>query len=194
MSLPFGNKPKTATAPAKSVGRVGTAGGAASKGATSTIGGHAILIKKYKQDDNKPLLDKYVPTTTLLEPNNNIPSWEAGDEEKKEVSSTLRKLRIKYDNINKLVREKENELEELKKKLEQKGEEEYKVEDALFRKTNYIVSAEDELSMIRDEHDFELMFQRSYYHMIDRIKKDIIALNISAYDLRDSNKQKEIIM
>jgi hypothetical protein len=59
-------------------------------------------------------LDKYVPTTTLLEPNNNIPSWEAGDEEKKEVSSTLRKLRIKYDNINKLVRQRENELEELK--------------------------------------------------------------------------------
>ena len=57
---------------------------------------------------------QYVPTATLLEPNNNIPSWEAGDEEKKEVSSTLRKLRIKYDNINKLVREKENELEELK--------------------------------------------------------------------------------
>lgn len=48
--------------------------------------------------------------------------------------------------------------------------------------------------MIKDEHDFELMFQRTYYHMIDRIKKDIIALNISAYDLRDSNKQKEIIM
>ena len=48
--------------------------------------------------------------------------------------------------------------------------------------------------MIKDEHDFELMFQRSYYHMIDRIKKDIIALNISSYDLRDSNKQKEIIM
>lgn len=48
--------------------------------------------------------------------------------------------------------------------------------------------------MIKDEHDFELMFQRSYYHMIDRIKKDIIALNIQAYDLKDSNKQKEIIM
>ena len=39
---------------------------------------------------------------------------EAGDEEKKEVSNTLRKLRIKYDNINKLVREKERELEEKK--------------------------------------------------------------------------------
>ena len=47
-----------------------------------------------------------------------------------------------------------------------KGDEEYKVEDALFRLTNYIVTAEDELSMIRDEHDFEQMFQRSYIHMV----------------------------
>ena len=65
------------------------------------------------RDDAKPQV-QYVPTATLLEPNNFIPSWEAGDEEKKEVSQTLRKLRIKYDNINKLVREKEGELEELK--------------------------------------------------------------------------------
>ena len=35
----------------------------------------------------------YVETSTLLEPNNFIPSWEAGDEEKKEVSSVLRGLR-----------------------------------------------------------------------------------------------------
>ena len=69
------------------------------------------------RDDHKPMV-QYVPTATLLEPNNFIPSWEAGDEEKKEVSHTLRKLRIKYDNINKMVREKERELDELKKKLE----------------------------------------------------------------------------
>ena len=70
-------------------------------------------MKKFR-DDQKPQLEPYVPTATLLEPNNFIPSWEAGDEEKKEVSSTLRKLRVKYDNINKLVREKERELDELK--------------------------------------------------------------------------------
>jgi len=85
--------------------------------------GHALLMKKFKypyyplitiyRDDKKPMVE-YVPTATLLEPNNFIPSWEAGDEEKKEVSNTLRKLRIKYDNINKLAREKERELEELK--------------------------------------------------------------------------------
>ena len=39
---------------------------------------------------------------------------ECGDEEKKEVSVTLRKLRTKFDNINKLVKEKERELKELK--------------------------------------------------------------------------------
>lgn len=65
------------------------------------------------RDDSKPKV-QYVATATLLEPNNFIPSWEAGDEEKKEVSQTLRKLRIKYDNINKLVRQKERELNELK--------------------------------------------------------------------------------
>ena len=128
-----------------------------------------------------------------MEPNNFIPSWEAGDEEIKEVSNTLRKLRIKYDNINKVAREKERELEEIKKRLEQKGDEEYKVEDQLFRKTNVIVTAEDELSMIKDEHDFELMFQRSYYHMIDRIKKDIISINIVSREVRESHKQKEVV-
>jgi hypothetical protein len=144
------------------------------------------------RDDKKPMV-QYVPTATLLEPNNFIPSWEAGDEEKKEVSNTLRKLRIKYDNINKVAREKERELEEIKKRLEQKGDEEYKVEDQLFRKTNVIMSAEDELSMIKDEHDFELMFQRTYYHMIDRIKKDIISINIVAREVHESHKQKEIV-
>jgi chromosome segregation ATPase len=30
---------------------------------------------------------------TLLEPNNVIPSWETGGEERKEVSTTMRRLR-----------------------------------------------------------------------------------------------------
>ena len=45
----------------------------------------------------------YVETSTLLEPNNFIPSWEAGDEEKKEVSSALRNLREQYDNTHREV-------------------------------------------------------------------------------------------
>jgi len=61
---------------------------------------------------------------TLLEPNNFIPSWEAGGEEKKEVSNALRHLRAKYDYYHKLVVEKESALEQLKKEVK-KAQEEY---------------------------------------------------------------------
>jgi hypothetical protein len=43
---------------------------------------------------------------TLLEPNNFIPQWEAGGEEQKEVSQTLKNLRKKYDLIHKTVQSK----------------------------------------------------------------------------------------
>ena len=46
-----------------------------------------------------------------MEPNNVIPSWEFGDEENKEVSATLRRIRQKYDDIHKTVLAKERELE-----------------------------------------------------------------------------------
>lgn len=64
----------------------------------------------------------YVEQTTLLEPNNFVPTWEMGGEEKKEISETLRKLRQKFDNIHKIVRGKEQELELARKKLEGMGE------------------------------------------------------------------------
>ena len=56
------------------------------------------------------------------------------------------------------------------------------------------MSTEDELTMIKEEQEFELMFQRTYVHMIERMKKDLIAIKIKATDLNDSCKQKELIM
>ena len=55
-----------------------------------------IMMVKY----NLSVDPAYAEQNTLLEPNNFIPSWEAGDEEKKEVSSALRTLRLKYDKIH----------------------------------------------------------------------------------------------
>lgn len=55
-------------------------------------------------------------------------------------------------------------------------------------------STDDELSMIKEEHDFELMHQRTYAHMIERMKRDLIAIKIQANELHDSQKQKEGIM
>ena len=69
----------------------------------------------FRDDDN--IGNTFIPSNTLLEPNNVIPSWEFGDEEKKEVSGTLRKVREKYDNIHKLVLAKDRELDMLKVSL-----------------------------------------------------------------------------
>jgi hypothetical protein len=70
----------------------------------------AIMLQKYGLNVGAA----YVEQSTLLEPNNFIPSWEAGDEEKKEVSNLLRKLRENYDQIFKDVKEKQRVLEQLK--------------------------------------------------------------------------------
>ena len=70
----------------------------------------AIMLNKYGLNVGAAYDEQF----TLLEPNNFIPSWEAGDEEKKEVSTALRTLREKYDYYHRLVMEKERALEQLK--------------------------------------------------------------------------------
>lgn len=81
-------------------------------------------MKKYGLDEGKLYQEQH----TLLEPNNFIPSWEAGDEEKKEVSVTLKNLREKYDIVHREVSAKEHDLELIKKEVEKLGEEERRVE------------------------------------------------------------------
>ena len=77
------------------------------------------MMRKYGLDEGA----SYTEMNTLLEPNNFIPSWEAGDEEKKEVSVALRKLREKYDQIHKQVSEKKNANETLEKDIKKAQEE-----------------------------------------------------------------------
>ena len=76
------------------------------------------MFTKNNRDDDWTQAYKFVPQNTLLEPNNVIPSWEFGDEENKEVSGTLRRIRMKYDNMHKAVLAKQRELEQKKKELE----------------------------------------------------------------------------
>lgn len=87
-------------------------------------------MKKFKHENSVPQQKKkeyevtHMARNTLLEPNNFIPQWEAGGEEKKEVSQTLRALRQKFDKIHETVQAKQKELEQLKKNLEKTTEEE----------------------------------------------------------------------
>ena len=87
-------------------------------------------MKKFKHDGSIPENKKkeketlYMLRNTLIEPNNFIPQWEAGGEEKKEVSATLKNLRLHFDRIHKTVQSKQSELDDLKRQLEKAGEEE----------------------------------------------------------------------
>ena len=72
-----------------------------------------VMMRKYGLDEGRV----YVETSTLLEPNNFIPSWEAGDEEKKEVSVALRQLRKRFDGWHKKAEERKKDLDLIQKQV-----------------------------------------------------------------------------
>ena len=134
-----------------------------------------------------------MPSNTLLEPNNVIPSWEFGDEETKEVSATLRRIRQKYDNIHKTVLAKERELEQKKRELEQSKIDEAAIEDRVSRKTNGLDNTLDKLQSIKNEHDEAKMVKRQREHMIHRMNSDLIAIQIRFNETQDSYKNKQAV-
>lgn len=89
-----------------------------------------------------------------------IPSWECGGEEIKEVSVTMRKLRQQYDLVRRQVEAKEQELEKVKRRLETQQNEEFYIEDDVYRKDNGIQESKTEMEEIKEASDFEQMKQR----------------------------------
>ena len=71
----------------------------------------------------------FVPTATLLDPDNVVPSWESGAVETREISMRMKEQRQEYDKVHRTVVAKERELEMLKKQLERKKDEEFQIED-----------------------------------------------------------------
>ena len=54
------------------------------------------------------------------------------------------------------------------------------IEDTNMKKTNGLKNTGEGLENIKETHDFEIMLQRTYKHMIDRMHKDLIATQIKA--------------
>jgi len=50
------------------------------------------------------------------------------------------------------------------------------------------------LLQVTEKHDFEKMYQEQYIHMLDRMKKDLIALQLISNDLVESLRSKRQIM
>jgi len=97
---------------------------------------------------------EYVETHTLLEPNNFIPSWEAGDEEKKEVSNALLQLRKDFNQIHKLYAEKNNALTQLKADIKKAQEEERIVSRVFGGASADTENSSDHLRHLTTTHDF----------------------------------------
>ncbi len=51
-----------------------------------------------------------------------------------------------------------------------------------------------ELTYVKETHDFELLFQSQYQHMLDRMKKDLISLQLVSNDYMESLRSKKTIM
>ena len=62
-----------------------------------------------------------------------------------------------------------------------------------MKKTNGLKATGDGLENINETHEFELMLQRSYKHMISRMHQDLISTQIKAQDLHESYKSKQAI-
>ena len=138
-------------------------------------------MKKFKNEASIPVSKKkeyevtHMPMNTLLEPNNSIPTWEAGGMEKIEVSGTLKTLRQKYDKVHKTVNEKQQELEDLKRTLGKTTEDEIYLTEHNSNRLDSADGSKNELLNLVEEHDFEKLTTNSYTHMLERMKADLIS-------------------
>ena len=87
-----------------------------------------------------------------------VSQQEAGDEEKKEVSLALKKLRKKYDDIHKMTVQKEIDLDLIKKGVQKISEEEKQVERDTGGAEVETNLAKKELETVKETHDFEKMY------------------------------------
>lgn len=147
----------------------------------STATNIAAIMKKFKNENAIPESKKkerevtHMQRNTLLEPNNFIPNWEAGGEEKKEVSATLKALRQKYDITHKTYLQKQQELKDLQHNLEKVGEEEIFLQEQNEAKNEALNNSQVDLLKLVDDHDMEKLTQDQYRHMLNRLKKDLIS-------------------
>lgn len=146
-----------------------------------------IMMRKYGLTEGTA----YVETHTLLEPNNFIPSWEAGDEEKKEVSNALLRLRKDYDLIHKQAMEKDNALIQLKADIKKAQEEERLVNREFGGTSADTENSSDYLTHLTTTHNFQNLEKMSYNYMLDRMKRDLISLTLTINDLTESLRSKK---
>ena len=149
----------------------------------------SVLQKKFKIDDGK---SKYIEQSTLLEPSN-VVTHKQDVEEMKEVSFSLAELKKKHDVVKKQVVEKEQSLERVRKEIEQLGYQENNAESVVYETTTRKQQIENAIKVTTKKTDEERMNSRIYGHMIERLKRDLIAMDIKKKELETSLRTKELM-
>lgn len=147
------------------------------------------MMNKYGLEEGKT----YTEANTLLEPNNFIPSWEDGGEEKTEVSTALRRLREDYDIVYRRQKDKYADLELLRADIKKAKIEEKRVGKEQGGIDIDIDRSKAELEHLKTTHDFQQMTNLSYKYMLDRMKRDLISLTLTINDKTESLRSKKSI-
>lgn len=149
----------------------------------------SVLQKRFKIDDGK---SKYIEQSTLLEPSN-VVTHKQDEEEMKEVSGSLAELKKKHDVVKKRVLEKENELEEIRKEIQQLEYQEGTAESVVYEVSTRKQQIENAIKVTNKKTEEEIMNSRIYAHMIERIKKDLIAMELKKKNLENSLRNKQMM-
>lgn len=147
----------------------------------------SVLQKRYKIDDGK---SKYIEQSTLLEPSN-VVTHKQDEEEMKEVSGSLAELKKKHDIVKKRVLEKEADLEQIRKEILQLEYQENTAETGVYEITTKREQIDNALKMTNKRIAEENMNSRVYGHMVERIKKDLLAMELQKKNLEKSLRSKQ---
>lgn len=149
----------------------------------------SVLQKKFKIDDGK---SKYIEQSTLLEPSN-VMTHKQDEEEMKEVSFSLAELKRKHDVVKKQVNEKEQNLEIVRKEIQQLEYQEGDAEGVVYELSTRKKQIENAINHTKKKNQEENMNSRIYGHMIERVNKDLIAMEIKKKELENSLRNKELM-
>ena len=149
----------------------------------------SVLQKRFKIDDGK---SKFMEQSTLLEPSN-VVTHKQDEEEMKEVSGSLADLKKKHDVVKKRVLEKESDLEQIQKEIQQLEYQEGNAESVVYENTTKKEQISNAIKVTQKKTAEEIMNSRVYGHMIDRIKKDLIAMEIKKKNLEKGLRNKQVM-
>lgn len=79
------------------------------------------------------------------------------------------------------------------KEVEQLSDLEDTVEDSTYKVSSKVEQLQNALEITKIKHEEELQNKQSYEHMIDRLKKDIIALQITSNSQEDNLRSKSMV-